>query len=60
MTRQQIIADIQRLNRSARWEFLVQFEHHELDLYCRRLLRLERQYGSSDLLRPVPRYELRS
>ena len=60
MTKQQLITDIQRLNRSARWDFLIQFDRTELDLYLRRLLRLERKYDTSDLLRPVPLRELRS
>lgn len=58
MSRQQLIAEIQRLNRSAGTEFLRQFGSDELDLYWRRLLRLERRYGSSDLLQPVSLREL--
>ncbi len=58
MSKQQLIAEIQRLNRSAGTEFLRQFESSELDLYWRRLLRLERRYGSSDLLQPVSLREL--
>ncbi len=58
MSKQQLIAEIQRLNRSAGTEFLKQFGSHELDLYWRRLLRLERRYGSSDLLQPLTLREL--
>ncbi len=58
MTRQQLIDDIRRLNRSASREFLEQFGENELDLYLRKLLRLVRKYGSEDLLRPVPLEEL--
>lgn len=60
MTKQQLISDIQRLNRSAGWDYLVQFDWDELVLYWRRLLSLEHKYGSSDLLRPVPLHKLRS
>ena len=58
MSKQQLIAEIQRLNRSAGTEFLKRFGSNELDLYWRRLLRLERRYGSSDLLEPVSPREL--
>jgi hypothetical protein len=53
MTKWQLIADIQRFNRSATREFLEQFGENELDLYLRKLLRQERRYGSPDLLQPV-------
>ncbi len=53
MTKWQLIADIQRLNRSATRKFLEQFGAYELDLYLRKLLRQERRYGSADLLQPV-------
>ncbi len=58
MTKQQLIDDIRRLNKSASAEFLEQFGESELDLYLRKLLRLERKYGSEDLLRPVSLQEL--
>ena len=53
MTKWQLIDDIQRLNRSAKRQFLEQFGENELDLYLRKLLRQERRYGSPDLLQPV-------
>ena len=58
MTKQQLIDDIRRLNKSASRDFLEQFSENELDLYLRKLLRLERKYGSEDLLRPVSLQEL--
>ncbi len=58
MTKQQLIDDIRRLNKSASRDFLEQFGENELDLYLRKLLRLERKYGSEDLLRPVSLQEL--
>ena len=58
MTKQQLIEDIQRLNKSASAEFLEQFGDNELDLYLRKLLRLEQKYGSENLLRPVTLQEL--
>ena len=58
MTKQQLISDIRRLNKSASRDFLEQFGENELDLYLRKLLRLERKYGSEDLLRPVSLQEL--
>jgi len=53
MTKWQLIDDIQRLNRSAKRQFLEQFGENELDLYLRKLLRQERRYGGPDLLQPV-------
>lgn len=59
MTKQQLISHIQRLNRSARWDFLVQFDRNELDHYLRRLLGLQQKYGSANLLRPLAPHQLR-
>ena len=58
MTKEELIDDIRRLNKSASRDFLEQFGENELDLYLRKLLLLERKYGSEDLLRPVSLQEL--
>ena len=48
MTKQQLIEDICRINRSATPEFLSQFEENELSEYLKRLLRIEEPQNQED------------
>lgn len=58
MTKNQLINDIIWLNRSAKREFLQQFEESELDLYLRKLLNVRDRLHRDDLLEPVGIQEL--
>lgn len=56
MTKPQVIQQIMHLNRSARLDFLEQFDVQELRAYLDRLYGLQRRLGQ--LLRPENRQEL--